>query len=158
MVNKNDAVIAYLKTCPEIAEHSLFFNFAEKEDDNHLFATYADSTETIRNYVDGSRELRYTFTIIVYKSVAYNELIEGLPDENMEEMVDVQSIVDWIEEQNDNEVFPDFGEDCIIDSIEPLTNIPLLNNVEGDVQPALAQYSLGVRIQYLDTSKVIWNS
>ena len=75
MVNKNDAVIAYLKTCPEIAEHSLFFNFAEKEDDNHLFATYADSTETIRNYVDGSRELRYTFTIIVYKSVAYNELI-----------------------------------------------------------------------------------
>lgn len=157
-INKDERVIEYLRHCPEIENHPLFFNFAQKENDNHLYATYADSTETIKTYVDGARELRYTFTIIVYKSVAYNAVIEGMPDENMEEMVNIQSIVDWIEEQNDNNVFPDFGKDCVIDSIEPLTNQPILNNVEGDMQPALAQYSLGVRIQYMDTSKVIWNS
>ena len=79
-----------------------------------------------------------------------------MSDENIEEMIDVQSIVDWIDTQNDNNIYPDFGTDCVIDSIETLTNIPILNDVEGDMQPALAQYSLGIRISYLDNSKVIW--
>ena len=158
-VDKNSAVIEYLKQCPEIANHSLFFNFAQKSDNNQLFATYADDTEAMRKFVDGSRELKYTFTMIVYKSISYNPVVEGLSDENMEEFIDVQSIADWIEEQNDNHIFPDFGEDCVIDSIETLTNGPILRSkAEDEVQPALAQYSLGVRIIYLDTSKVLWNS
>ena len=155
---KHTAVIEYLQNCPEIANNPLFFNFSEKQDNNQLFATYADSIETVKEYIDGSRLLNYTFTIIVYKSVAYNPLVNSLPDENLDEMIDVQSIVEWIEQQNDNNVFPNFGIDCVIDSIEPLTNIPYTDNVEGDVQPALAQYSLGVRISYLDNSKVLWNS
>ena len=156
MVDKHIAVIEYLNNCPEIAENPLFFNFSQKEDNNQLFATFADSTETVKKYIDGSRERTYTFTIIIYKSVAYNPVIDDMPDENIEEMIDVQSIVDWIDTQNDNKVFPDFGIDCVIDSIETLTNIPILNDVEGDMQPALAQYSLGIRISYLDNSKVIW--
>lgn len=158
-VDKNNAVIEYLKECPEIAKHPLFFNFAQEEDNNQLFATYADNTDTIKKFVDGSRELKYTFTMIIYKSASFNPVVEGLTDENMEEYIDVQSIADWIEEQNDNQVFPDFGEDCVIDSIETLTNGPILRSkAEDEVQPALAQYSLGVRIIYLDTSKVLWNS
>ena len=156
--DKNEKIISYLKTCPEIAKNPLFFNFAQREDNNQLYATYANSNDVVKKFIDGSRECIYTFTIIVYKSVAYNPLIEGMSDENMEEWIDVQSVADWIEEQNDNNVFPDFGNDCVIDSIETLTNIPTLNNVESDMQPALAQYSLGVRIRYLDNSKVIWNS
>lgn len=161
------AVLEYLKGCPEIAKHPIFFNFAEKEDNNQLFATYANRTESIKKYIDGSRDMVYTFTIIIYKSVSYNEYIgkvtEGTtvieyPDENVEEFIDIQSIMDWIEEQNDNHIFPDFGRDCVIDSIETLTNIPVQNTTEGEVQPALAQYSLGVRIKYLDTRKVLWNS
>ena len=160
-VDKNSVVIEYLKQCPEIAKHPLFFNFAQEEDNNQLFVKYADSIDTIKKFIDGSRELRYTFTMIVYKSASYNPVIAEHSDENMEEYIDVQSIADWIEEQNDNQVFPDFGEDCVIDSIETLTNGPVLqkaSKTEGDVQPALAQYSLGVRIIYLDTSKVLWNS
>jgi len=169
-IDKHTAVLEYLKTCPEIAKYPLFFNFAEKEDNNQLFATYADSVESIQNYIDGSRDMLYTFTMIVYKSVAYNQYIGKItqgttiidyPDENVEEFIDVQSIADWIEEQNDNHIFPDFGTDCVISSIETLTNKPIRDTtsaVEGDMQPALAQYSLGVRISYLDTSKVLWNS
>ena len=158
MADRHLAVIEYLKNCPEIANNPLFFNFSQKENNNQLFATFADSTETEKRYIDGSRLLKYTFTIIIYKSVAYNPLVDKLPDENLDEMIDIQSIVEWIETQNDNQIFPNFGSDCVIDSIEPLTNIPMLNNVEGDMQPALAQYSLGVRISYLDNSKVLWNS
>ena len=166
---KHSAVLEYLKNCPEIAKHPLFFNFAEEKDNNQLFATYANRNETTQEYIDGSRDMIYTFTIIVYKSVSYNQYIgnvsvgttvENYPDENLEEFIDVQSIAEWIEQQNDSKIFPDFGSDCVINSIETLTNIPIQKSqyTEGDVQPALAQYSLGVRISYLDTSKVLWNS
>ena len=158
MADKHKAVIEYLQTCPEIAKNPLFFNFSEKQNNNQLFATFADSIETEQSFIDGSRLLKYTFTIIIYKSVAYNPLVNNLPDENLDELIDIQSIVDWIETQNDNYVFPNFGTDCVIDSIEPLTNIPYTDNVEGDVQPALAQYSLGIRVSHLHNSKVLWNS
>lgn len=160
VVEKNGAVIEYLKTCPIIANNPLFFNFAQKEDRNQLFIRYADSTETIKEYIDGSKEQIYTFTMIVYKSVAYNPVIEGLSDENLDEYIDVIAISEWIEQQNDNKVFPNFGNGYIIDSIETLTNVPRVNtsSTESDMQPALAQYSLGVRIRYLDTNKVLWNS
>lgn len=160
-IDKNERIIAYLRNCPAINQNPLFFNFAEKADNNQLYATYADSMDVEKKYIDGSRGCMYTFLIIFYKTASYNPVLEGLSDENMEEFVDVQSIVDWIDEQNDNNVFPDFGKDCVIDSIEPLTNIPTTNrnvDAEEDMQPALAQYSLGVRIRYLDNSKVIWNS
>ena len=159
-VDKHSAVIDYLQNCPEIAKYPLFFNFAEKQDNNQLFATYADRIESVQNYIDGSKDMLYTFTMVIYKSVAYNALVDGRADENLDEFIDVQSIAEWIEEQNDNNVFPDFGEDCVINSIETLTTIPVNNvqDTEGEVQPALAQYSLGVRISYLDTKKVLWNS
>ena len=159
--DKHNSVIEYLRNCPEIQRHPLFFNFSEREDNNQLFATYADSIDTIRTYIDGSRELYYTFSVIVYKSISYIPVVSGHSDENMEEFIDVQSIANWIEEQNDNYIFPDFGEDCVIDSIETLTNVPLVDTnttSENEMQPALAQYSLGVRIKYLDTSKTLWNS
>lgn len=160
MIKKDVAVIEYLMTCPAIANNPLFFNFAQKEDNNQLFVRYADDTITEKTFVDGSRESLYTFTMIVYKSVAYNAVIAGRDDENLDEYIDVQSICDWIEEQNDNNIFPNFGEGCYIDSIETLTNVPIVNTnkTEDEMQPALAQYSLGVRIKYLDTNKVLWNS
>lgn len=159
-IEKNAAVIEYLRNCPTIANNPLFFNFAQKEDNNQLFVRYADSIETIQEYIDGSKEQLYTFTMIVYKSVAYNAMIAEHSDENLDEYIDVISIAEWLEEQNDNRVFPNFGDGYIIDSIETLTNVPIVNTrqTEDEMQPALAQYSLGVRIRYLDTNKVLWNS
>lgn len=159
-IEKNQAVIEYLMTCPIIANNPLFFNFAQKEDNNQLFIRFADSMETTKEYIDGSKEQIYTFTMIVYKSVAYNPMVEGLSDENLDEYIDVIAISEWIEQQNDNKVFPNFGDGYIIDSIETLTNVPSVSTrqTESDMQPALAQYSLGVRIKYLDTNKVLWNS
>lgn len=160
-IDKNERIITYLWHCPAIKQNPIFFNYAEKEDNNQLFITVANSIDVEKKFIDGSKECVYTFTMIFYKSASYNPVVEGLSDENMEEFIDIQSIADWIDEQNDNNIFPDFGKDCVIDSIETLTNIPITdrNTTEDEnAQPALAQYSLGVRIRYLDNSKVLWNS
>ena len=109
-------------------------------------------------YIDGSVLKRFTFTLIDFRSIAYQAVVkqEGYTNENVEEFLDVQGIMDWIEEQNDLRNFPDFGDKCQIDEMHTTTENPSLNGVDTSVTPALAKYSMSIQIDYLDISKVIW--
>lgn len=158
-MDKNTAIIEYLFTCPAIAESSLFFNFAEAEDYNKQFVTTANDKAVNKPFVDGSVLKKYTFTIIDYRSIIYQALVNdpAYPNENVEEFLDVQSLIDWVTEQNDNFNFPDFGENCIVEEIKALTDNPNLNGVDSSVSPSLAKYSVSIQVQYLDTTKVLWN-
>ena len=164
-VDKNQAIIKYLLQCPQIQDNPLFFNFAEAEDNNKQLLIVANDKRLNQTYIDGSVLKRFTFTIIDYRSVAYQALvntrivgttIEDVDDENVEEMLDVQAIINWIEEQNDDKNYPDFGSDCIIESIASTTDNPNLNGVDTSLQPAIAKYHVSIIVQYLDTSKVLW--
>ena len=157
-MDKNQAVINYLSSCPAIAKNPLFFNFAQAEDNNKQLIAVATDKRVEKPYIDGSVLKRYTFTIIDYRSVIYQAVVKeaGYPNENVEELLDVQSIIDWIDEQNSEYNFPDFGEDCIVDEIKALTDTPRLNSVDTSASPALAKYSVAIQILYLDTSKRIW--
>lgn len=159
-MDKNKAIIEYLLNCPVIANNPLFFNFAKAEDNNKQIMTVANDKAVQRPYVDGTVLKRFTFTIIDYRSVIYQALVNlpNFDNENVEELIDVQSIIDWIEEQNTNQVFPDFGTDCIIDEITALTDTPKLNGVDTTQTPALAKYTVSIQIQYLDKSKSIWGN
>ena len=101
---------------------------------------------------------QFTFTIIDFKSVAYRAIVkDGVRvDENVEDLLDVQAIIDWIEEQNEARNFPDFGEDCIIDEITTTASNPNLNGIDSNVSPALAKYSISIQVRFLDTSKMLW--
>lgn len=157
-MDKNKAIIKYLMQCPTIKNNPLFFNFGEVEDNSKQIVTTSTDKNIERPYIDGSVLKRYTFTIIDYRSVIYQALvtIEGYDNENVEDMMDVQSIIDWIDEQNDNYNFPDFGNDCVVEEITALTDIPNLNGVDKDSSPNLAKYSIAIRVQYLDNTKKIW--
>lgn len=157
-MDKNQAIITYLSSCPVIASNPLFFNFAKAEDNNKQLVVVATDKKVERPYIDGSVLKRFTFTLIDYRSVIYQAVVKeaGYPNENMEELLDVQSIINWIDEQNDACNFPDFGDDCVIDEIKALTDTPRLNGVDNSASPALAKYSVSIQILYLDTSKRIW--
>ena len=157
MVDKNRAVIDFLIQCPAIQNSSLYFNFTQAEDDNKQFVTTSNDKNMNKEFVDGSVQKRYTFTIIDYRSVAYQAVVKD-PDyisanENVEELLDVQSIMDWINEQADAHNYPDFGEDCFIDGMRTLTENPNTNGVDTSLTPALAKYSISVQIDYIDYSK-----
>lgn len=158
-VNKNQATIDFLGQMPYMQEHPVFFNFINASDNNKQIVTMADDIALNTPFIDGSVSKRFTFTIIDYKSINYNPLVlnvQGYSDENMDDLMDVQSIIDWVQEQADNRVFPDFGEDCIIDEMEVLSNQPNLNGVDSSLTPTLAKYSISIRITYLDISKKIY--
>lgn len=158
-MDKNQAVIDFLMNCPQIKNNPLFFNFAEAKDNNKQFVTLANDKSLNKNYIDGSVLRRYTFTIIDYRSVIYQAVVQipGYPNENIEEALDVQGIIDWIADQNDNQVYPDFGEYCMIEEMKATTDNPNLNGIDTSVSPALAIYSISIQIDYLDNSKVLWN-
>lgn len=158
-MDKNKAIVEYLMSCPYIQNNPLFFNFINAKDNDKQIATVMNDVATNRSFIDGSVMKRFTFTIIDYKSIAYTAIpkIEGFPNENIDDMMDSQEIIDWITEQEDLKNYPDFGEDCIIDSMQALSNNPNMNGVDTTVTPSLARYSVSIQINYIDTSKRVWN-
>ena len=109
--------------------------------------------------IDGSVYKQYTFTIIAFKSVSYNPLVKqtGYTDENVDDMAQVQALIDWVNEQDEQYNYPDFGANCFIDSMTALSDNPNLNSVDTTLTPALAKYSISIRIDYLDNTKKLWN-
>lgn len=157
-MDKNQAIIDYLITCPKIQENPLYFNFIHGNEDDKQIITTSNDKVIDKPYVDGSVMKRFTFTIIDFKSVAYRAIVKdgSRPDENVEDLLQVQEIIDWIDEQNEARNFPNFGEDCIVENITTTANNPNLNGVDSNVSPALAKYSISIQVNYIDESKMIW--
>lgn len=157
-VDKTQAIIEYLLTSDYIKNSPFYFNFVNAADEDKQFVTSSNEKILDKTFIDGSVSKRFTFTIIDYRSIAYQELPQELvyTNENVEEYLDVQKIVDWIDEQNQEQIFPDFGPMCIIDEIRTTSDNPNLNGVDTNAKPALAKYSISIQIDYLDISKRIY--
>lgn len=157
-IDKNQAVIDFLITCPYIRDNPLFFNFLNAKDDNKQLVVAGNEKSMNVKYIDGSEKKRFTFTIIDYKSIAYQAVVKqaGYVNENVQEVFETQALIDWIADQNDSHNYPNFGQDCIIEEMRTLTDNPNLNGVDTSVSPALAKYSISIQIDYVDTSKILW--
>ena len=169
-VDKNQAVIDFLMQCQTIADNPLFFNFLNAKDNSKQVIADSNDIALNKTFIDGSVLKRYTFTIIDFRSVTYLPIAKvpagttttTAPDtrvnENIEELFNVQSIMDWVNEQADARNYPDFGNDCMIEDMRTTSENPSLNSVDTKVSPALAKYSMSIQIDYIDKSKAIWNS
>lgn len=158
-MDKEKAVIDFLLGCDQIRDNPLFFNFLNAKDNNKQFMTVANDKVVNQSFIDGSVMKRFTFTIIDYRTVAYQAVVKqaGYPNENLEEYLDIQSMLDWVDQQANNHNYPNFGTDCIVEDMRTLTDQPSLNGVDSNTSPALAKYSISIQIDYLDISKRIWN-
>lgn len=157
-MDKNKAMINYLDTCPAIHDNPLFFNFIHAKEDNKQFITLANDKALDTTFIDGSVMKRYTMTLIDFKSVVYRAVVKdpNYANENVEDMFDVQTIMNWVNQQNREKNFPDFGENCRVENIKTITDNPNLNGVDTSTSPAQAKYSFSIQVDYLDLSDVLW--
>lgn len=157
--DKNHKMVEYLADCEALSNGPLFFNYAEESNESNHIVTIADDKALQKPYVDGSVLKQYTFEIICYRPLSNNPLVNepGFMDENIENMAEVQKVLDWIEEQEDNRSYPDFGEKCLPDRIYCMTDDPNLYAIDTEADPPLAKYSVVIRFEYLDNSKVIFS-
>ena len=158
-VDKHQAVVDFLLTCPSIQDSPLYFNFVEAEDKNKQFLTMSNDKAIDRPFIDGTVQKRYTFTIQDYRSIAFNPLIPAnvQSNENVEDLLDFQGIIDWITEQAKAENYPNFGDKCLIESMKALSDNPNMNGIQSAGSLLLAKYSVNIQIEYLDETEKIWN-
>jgi hypothetical protein len=83
--------------------------------------------------------------------------VQGFSDENLTDLDEVQKVLDWINEQDELQNYPDFGSDCPIEKMETLTTKPDIVGVDTSSNPPMAVYRISIQIDYIDNSKKLWN-
>lgn len=159
-MDKNKAMVAFMLTCPVIAGNPTFFQFLQAQDNSKQILTESNDVSVAKTDILGVQYRQYNYIIVDYRSVSYNPITAMIEynNENLDEYIDVQGIADWIKEQNKNKNFPDFGEDIRIQSIQSLTDNPVLMGIDNtNFSPPLASYSITIRITYEDYSESIIN-
>lgn len=143
-MDKNKAVYEYLQNYPQL--HSwLYFNTVENAPNNASMLTGNDVI--INEYIDGSNLKNYIF------SVAFLcEYDTGTSDINSDAVEEVSHFVEWIEEQEERGVFPDFGENAAVISILINDTVP---NMAVDNESGIARYTFNVVISYVESKRGI---
>ena len=158
-VDKHQAVIDYLCQCEKIQNSPLYFNLINAENDTIQIITTSQDTTYDKPFIDGSIPKKYTFNLVMFKSITDLAIVtlDNYSNENVDDLADVQTLIDWVQEQETVHNYPDFGADCVMESIETTTDEPRFDGVNTTLNPPLAMYTISVVINYTDTKKVIWN-
>lgn len=157
-VDKNKAVLDFITTYTGIATSPIFVNFINAKDDDVQFLTSSNEVFLNKKFIDGSVMKQFTFSLVITKSITDMAIAKDLLiNENIDDMADIQALMDWINEQGEDNVFPNFGEDCVIEEMHTTSENPSLDGIDTEVSPALAMYSMEIVIDYIDYSKIIWS-
>lgn len=157
-MDKNKAVLDFITTYSGIETSRIFINFINAKYDDVQLMTSSNDVALNKKFVDGSVLKRYTFTLIITKSITNMAIAkDGMLSENIDDIADIQAFMDWINEQGDNRVYPNFGDSCIIEEMRTTSENPSLDGINAEATPVVALYSMEIAIDYIDYSKVIWS-
>lgn len=143
MKDKNQALWEFISKYPNIPSYLTFNSIIELINSTGLIPV--SSEDAIETYTDGSSRREYVFAIA--QMYVYDT---GTSQTNIISMGDMQAFMDWIIAQNEAGNYPDFGEDCFVESIEPLQNMP---NLAGTSENMVAKYMFQFRIVYYQEGK-----
>lgn len=157
-MDKNKAILDFIATYQDIERSPIFINFINAKNDDVQYMTASNETYLNRKFVDGSVMKRFTFSLVITKTLTSMAIAKDLmTNENIDDIADIQAFMDWINEQGENQNYPNFGEDCVIEEMHTTAENPSLDGINTEVAPALALYSMEIRIDYIDYSKIVWS-
>lgn len=158
MVDKNKATLDFLASYNDMHSSPIFVNFINAKDDDVQFLTSSNDKKLNRTYIDGSVRKQYIFSLVITKSITDMAIAKDLmTNENVDDMAELQKFMDWVNEQGELLNFPNFGADCDIEEMHTVAENPELTGINTEVAPALALYSIEIRIDYIDYSKTLWS-
>lgn len=107
-MNKYQAVMDLISTCPLVG-HDAYFNFIdETHSDNNTSLLTAGYGTLVKRYVDGRCLKKFQCEIRQVKPMSSI----SNTSENIDQMQRVQEFLDWINATGKKGVFPDFGNKC----------------------------------------------
>ena len=157
-IDKNKAVIEFITTYPDIKTNPLFINFINAKNDTIQFLTSSNDKRLNKPFVDGSVMKRHTFSLVISKSITDMAIAKDiLTNENLDDLANIQSMMDWVNQQGEDHNYPDFGEECVIEDMHTTAENPSVDGINTAINPALCLYSMEIVIDYIDYTKVIWS-
>lgn len=121
-------------------------------DDNYLYFESADAYPGIRtivpqygDYTNSTDICGFKYKSYTFLFIGYEQIDTGTSDVNTTNMEIMDAFTEWLEEQKENENFPDFGQKCSEYDIIPLYDMANLATIQDD---GIAKYMLGCRIDY----------
>lgn len=119
----------------------LFFNFGDAEADSTTFIPNP-SDYTVKTDILGNKVKHYDFAITAFRS------FDTVPSstENMQSYALLTAFQNWLDEQNRNRNFPDFGSNCEVTGVVNLQNMP----TNSGQYSALAKYMIQARVAYTE--------
>lgn len=145
-MTKHEAVKEYFEDkVEELVGEVLGFNYSPDRASVAIIPQYSD--RNVREYVTGDKQRAYSFAFIVVRPYS-TEPFDLL---NIESMDLGQTFMEWIEEQDEARIYPDFGENCEVEKMEVLQNMPNLASVNAD--EGTARYMIQGRILYREKAE-----
>lgn len=121
-------------------------------DDNYLYFESADAYPNIRmivpqygDYVRKTDICGFKYKTYTFVFIAFERIDNGTSDTNITNMELMDSFTSWLETQQSELNFPDFGENCSDYEIKPVQDMANLATV---TEEGLAKYMLAVKINY----------
>lgn len=144
MTNKNQAVMDFINTCPLVG-YDLYFNFIDETNpDGNTSLIPVPYGKVIKKYTDGDKLLKQEYEIRQIKPMStYSNTTE-----NTDQMQRVQEFIEWINRQGKEKNFPDFGEECEIQSLKASDGVVVPSMV--GVGDGSALYAFPFEILYLE--------
>lgn len=144
-MTKHEAMIKYVEPkVNELIGKMISFNFANTSPGSISFLTNY-SGKVVKNYVRAA-DKQYGFTILL--TWPFSEETDNL---NVEAINFAQELMEWIDLQNREKNFPDFGVQCQVKKIENLQNMPNLAAVNWETMTA--QYMIPCRVLYFEKGR-----
>lgn len=157
-MNKNQIMLDYLQQCEAVKQ--LYFQYGEMRAGAMQLMTNSVESAARAEYIDGSRPRQLDYSLIWYKPISIMPVrnpVTGQYNANIAELDDVQGIIDWITDRQYDHDLPDFGPGCEMESIRCLHEVPQLLGIDVAASPPLARYSLTIRVEFVDTTRRIFN-
>lgn len=125
-----------------------YYNF-NKAENGTINVIPMDGEKWVEQWIDGSGIGYLDFTINIFKTLSSVPIAQGddgslLPVQNAEDMMYVQAFMEWIDEQEKLENYPDLGDKYTVQKLETLTNIPNPAMTDG----TLVKLSFPARVIY----------
>ena len=139
MADKHTAVWEWIRSYPHFGR--LHYNFGEAGDENETLIPMPGD-RLVREDVLGNKWKHYDFAVMFFSDYDVAPESEG----NRIDFAEMQRFIDWVEEQNDAERFPELGERCVVESVHSLQNIPQTAGAGEDT----VQYMVQCRIAYME--------
>lgn len=145
-------LINWLSECDYVKSNKLFLNAIKAKNDSIQIVTQQIAKNQDVEYIDGSILHKVHLTIFDYKSISFNQLVKSMVDknENIADLLETGSIIEFIESKNQKQEFPNFGDRFDVQKIYCAYNSPSTPSIDGSISPALAKYSIPIICEVIE--------